>query len=175
MTKQFLILLLTIAHFKTEGQSSSKCNCKALVDVEYKKEIVVFDKPNGEVLKRIMHNIKEEDFLILTIRKDSLDYFYVDISYSIRENTNTRGWIKKTNAIGIYARNYSLGEKLNLYSRPNLTSKIISTIPEWTNQLYVITKCSQEWAYVKIKYKGQLKEGWLQPDEQCDNPYTTCN
>ena len=27
----------------------------------------------------------------------------------------------------------------------------------------------------KIKYKGKIKEGWLEPEMQCDNPYTTCN
>ena len=26
-----------------------------------------------------------------------------------------------------------------------------------------------------IDYNGQLKEGWLQPDKQSSDPYTTCN
>ncbi|MBK7689723.1 MAG: hypothetical protein IPJ31_00895 [Bacteroidetes bacterium] len=169
------ILILFIACLTTHGQTSVICDCNALVDVEFKGEIVVFDKPAGRILKKNKHNLKEEDFVILTIEKEKSNYFYADISHAITQDQHSKGWIRKTNAIGIYLKNYSQGDQQILYTSPNLSSKINSTITEWTNQLFTITKCKKKWAYVKIKYKGHLKEGWLQPDKQCANPYTTCN
>ena len=175
MRRFFFISILTILASTTNAQTSSKCNCGALIDVDFKKEIVLYDKPNGKVLKTFQHNFKEEDFLILLIEKDSLGYFYVDISNALTPKGGKTGWLKKTKEIGTYARNYEPNDTLLLYSKPELVSKVQSIVPDWTNQLYTIKKCFDKWAYVRIKYKGQVKEGWLQPDKQCDNPYTTCN
>lgn len=167
----FLFSLLT----KSFGQTKSSCNCRAMIDINYKNEVSIFDKPNGKIIQKLKHNFEEEDYLTLTILKDSADYYKVNISYSIKENSNLIGWLKKSNNIGTFAKNYSPKEKLNLYTKPNKKSKIKSIIPNWTNQLYIIKKCDEKWVYVKIKYKGVAKEGWLEPEKQCDNPYTTCN
>ena len=175
MKHYLIILLLTLVIIKTKGQNSSKCNCEALVDFNYKGQIIVYYKPNGHSIKSLQHNFKGEDYLVLTINNDSLNFFYVDISYALTENSNTMGWIKKINAIGTYTSNYSPSDTLFLYSKPDLKSKVQSIIPDWTNQLYTISKCFGKWVYVKIKYKGQLKQGWLEPGKQCSNPYTTCS
>jgi hypothetical protein len=168
-------ILLFLYFQNTNVQILSECNCGALIDVEFKDRIVVYDKPNGLIIKKIQHNFDKEDFLILTIDKDTTDYFHVMISYSLTEKKGMEGWIKKGKSIGVFAKNYSNPQILNLYLKPSLKSKVKSIIPKWVNQFYVIEKCSGKWVYVKIQYKCQSKEGWLQPDKQCDNPYTTCN
>jgi hypothetical protein len=175
MIKPVLILLIIVPFVKTSAQTSSICNCQALVDIEFKNEIIVYDKPNGQVIKKLRQYFNDEDYLLLTIDKEAVNYFHVDLSYAINENNSTRGWIKKSSAIGTYATNYSPNDTLSLYSRPDLKSKVLSTIPGWTSRLYEITKCGNDWVYVKTVYKGQVKHGWLQPDKQCSNPYTTCN
>lgn len=109
------------------------------------------------------------------VREDTFVNFGLFKLRNIPEKNSVKGWIKKSKLIGVFAKNYSIPQRLNLYVKPSLKSKVNSIIPKWVNQLYIIEKCSSKWAYVKIKYKGQIKEGWLQPDKQCDNPYTTCN
>ncbi len=111
----------------------------------------------------------------MSIDNDSLDFLHVIIGFALTEDSYISGWVKKSKAIGTYARNYRSDETLYLYSKADTKSKIFSTIPDWTNQLYTIEKCYKEWVFVSIKYKGKIKKGWLQPDKQCENPYTTCN
>jgi hypothetical protein len=175
MTHFTFISLLTILVCQANAQSSTKCNCGAIVDIDFKGKIIVYDRPNGRVVKAFQQDFEKEDYLILTIEKDSVDYFYVDISNALTPKDGKRGWIKKIKEIGTYARNYQQNDTLILYSNSSLKSTPQSVVPDWTNELYTIVKCSKNWTYVRIKYKGQLKEGWLQPDKQCDNPYTTCN
>ena len=43
MTRQLIIFILTVMSFKVLGQTKTKCNCGALVDTEYKGDILVFD------------------------------------------------------------------------------------------------------------------------------------
>ena len=175
MTRFIFITLLTVFISKTSAQTSTQCNCGAIVDVDFHCKVVVYDKPDGKIVKSLRHDFQKEDYLILTIDKDSLHFFHVDISNALTPESGKTGWIIKTKEIGTYARNYQQNDTLRLYSKPELTSKVQSIIPDWTNELYTITRCFKNWAYVRIKYNGQLKEGWLQPDKQCYNPYTTCN
>ena len=32
-----------------------------------------------------------------------------------------------------------------------------------------------EWLKIRFKYKGAFHIGWLPPEMQCANPYTTCS
>jgi len=175
MTRFKFIVLLTILISKVNAQTVTKCNCGAIVDVDFKGKIVVYDEPNGRVIKNFQQDFEKKDYLVLTIDKDSLGYFHVDIYNALTPENGKIGWVKKQKQIGTYVRNYQPNDTLLLCSRPDLKAQVQSVLPDWTNELYVIAKCFRDWAYVRIKYKGQIKEGWLQPDKQCDNPYTTCN
>ena len=31
------------------------------------------------------------------------------------------------------------------------------------------------WVKVRLEYGGRIYEGLISPEDQCDNPYTTCN
>ena len=84
------------------------------------------------------------------------------------------GWIKKSEPIGIYGRNYG-DTPLNLYTKPDKKSIVKTTINEWYNDSYRVLKCKNNWMYVKLKIRGEVHEGWLEPNMQCANQYTTCN
>lgn len=144
--KPFCSLLFLILTSATKAQSSKECNCSALIDVDYKGYIVIYDRPNGKVIKKLNHNFKNEDFLVLTIRKEVFNFLKVEIFYSLTENNHVIGWIKKNKAVGVYARNYDDKYPLFLYSKPDSKSKVLSVIPTWTNQLYTISKCFKKWA-----------------------------
>lgn len=172
---RYLLLLLPPFLLATHAnaQPASKCNCNGLVNVEFKGKINVYNKPNGKIIKTYNHDFKNESFLIFTIDKDSAGYFLVEIENALSSNKSGKGWVKKSNELGVYARNYS--NPLSLYSKPSLKSPLKSVIADWNNGLYVISRCSGKWAYVRLMDKGQMKEGWMEPNMQCANPYTTCN
>jgi hypothetical protein len=174
MTRIFLTLLFFVNFQNSFGQISQTCSCEAIIDVKYKGDILLFKNPKGQESKKLRHNLKEEDFLVLTIKKDSADYFLVDISYAIDDKKSFKGWIAKSDKIGTFAKNYSPGT-LKLFSNPDSKSKVKTIVPEWTPLLYTITKCSGNWVFVKISFKGEKFAGWLSPDKQCANPYSTCN
>jgi hypothetical protein len=174
MLRYVFIAVLTTCISKAVAQSHP-CNCGAVVDPDFKGKLLVYERPHGNMIKGFQHNFRGEGYLILSILKDSSEHFFVDVSTAIESDVGKTGWIKKSILIGTYARNYSPGELLHLYSKPTTSSKVRSIVPDWYQELYTIIKCSGEWAYVRIRYKGEVKEGWLQPDLQCANPYTTCN
>jgi len=153
---------------------SSKTVCDILIDPEYKGSIPVFDSPGGKSFKMIKQDFKNEDYLVFSILNQTSGFFYGTLTYSISGKA-VKGWVKKATYIGTYARNYAPGTKLNLYLNPTEKSGINSIVPDWTNKLYEVTSFDKDWVYVKIVYNGKLKQGWLAPDMQCSNPYTTCN
>jgi hypothetical protein len=77
MTPLTLIGLLTFIVCQANAQTSAKCNCGAIVDVNFKGKIVVYDKPNGRAIKTFRQKFKKEDYLVLTINRDSSEYFHV--------------------------------------------------------------------------------------------------
>jgi SH3-like domain-containing protein len=152
-------------------QSTLTCNCDVLIDTEYKGDIELYDKPNGTVIKIMKHNFKDEDLLIATLEQDSSDYFLAHVRYAISGN-DSRGWLKKSEHIGVYGRNYDTS--LILYASPGETSKVNATI-SWDPQLYKVERCSGKWLLVSLRFGNKKKKGWLSPEMQCANPYSTCN
>ena len=169
MKKNLLILLLLIKTSFCYSQQTNTCSCEGLVNTDYKNSIVIYDKPFGQIKHSIKQDFKNEDYLTFIIDKDSANFFHLTFSYSLKDITFT-GWTTKANYLGTFSRVYN--DTLNLFSRPNLTSKIKSRIATWTNALLPITSCKDKWVYIKL---NKDFEGWLQHKDQCANPYTTCN
>ncbi|MPM49013.1 hypothetical protein SDC9_95741 [bioreactor metagenome] len=97
---------------------------------------------------------------------------YVSASKILHDTIPKIGWIE-TKYLGIYATDWT---NVKLYSHPNINSKVKSIIirPEWYP--FNILKCKGNWLYVSyLDGDGVIKEGWLPPDNQCSNPYSTCN
>lgn len=145
----------------------------AVINFEYTKRIIVKDSKGNE-LGFLQNNEETEDYISLKVKKDSLQSFYVEAITEIA-GTNIEGWIKKADYIGTYARNYEEGQFLNLYEKPSEKSTIISTVKEWIPDLYTITKFRDDWVFINIEYEGNKYSGWLEPEMQCPNSYTTCN
>jgi len=121
-----------------------------------------------------MHNnLKEQDYIMLKIvgRNDSM--FEVEASYAIA-GFIANGWINKCNKeIGVYSRAYS--GNLNLYKYPEIKTEIQCTIKEYTTDLLHIKDCQNNWLLIDTKIDGNTYEGWIEPNMQCANPYSTCN
>ena len=172
--KYSVLYFLFFVYFTSFAQVREKA-CNVLIDPEYKGDIAVYVKPFGKLDKIIKQDFKNEDYLVFNILNQDSEYFYGTLTYSI-SGKHVNGWIKKAKYIGTYGRNYGgTRVRLNLYAKSTSKSLIKNIVPEWTNQLYQVTDFNKDWVYVKINYKGTIKEGWLSPDMQCANPYTTCN
>ena len=168
-----LILTIVLLIFSIENNAQT-INCDLLIDPEYKGVVLVYDKPSGNETISVKHDFINQDFLTLTVIKETQDYFYGILQFAISER-KTKGWLRKSKYIGTFARNYHPKFALKLYSNPSYKSKLNSIVPTWTNQIYQVTSINKDWVYVKLNYKGKLKQGWLSPDMQCPNPYSTCN
>lgn len=165
LTITFVFLQLYI-----NAQSLNKCNCQAFIDLNFKNEIIVYDKPNGITIKKLKHDFKNEDYLTLDIHNDTVGFFQIDISNAIK-GKYYHGWIKKSNLINVYTR----FDKTALFSNPDIKSKINFIIPQQTNEVFIIENCKDKWVYGRIKYNGRFIKGWLQYSDQCPAIYTTCN
>ena len=46
---------------------------------------------------------------------------------------------------------------------------------EYNPNMYEVSDFDGKWLKIKTEVKGQKYEGWMPPDEQCSNVYSTCN
>ena len=157
-----------------ENEPISKCSCEGLVDWQKDMKVKLFDKPNGQIIDTLTHDIPGENFLTFTILDSETEFFKVKIGRVIEGQQKT-GWIEKEEYLGTYARNYSDNDTLFLFTKPDLKSKPTDTISEYYTELYTITDCEGKWAKVTMKTLNKEFKGWIEPEMQCSSPYTTCN
>ncbi|QDH80698.1 hypothetical protein FKX85_17285 [Echinicola soli] len=165
-----IIFLLTFISCQSQN-----CDCEGFIDWESDKIINIYSDSNGKTKIAELHNdLINDDFLIFRILESNKNYFKVEIGRAMTENRIT-GWIKKIKEIVVDDRNYSDSQTLNLYTEPNLESKIKNKITEYSTEHYTIKNCKGKWIYAHQVKDGEVIEGWLEPSMQCPNPYTTCN
>lgn len=87
--------------------------------------------------------------------------------------SDKHGWIHIGEHIGIYSRAYTV--PLKLYVEPNDTSKVQSIIEEYDPGLYTVIDCKNDWLKVRRVLHGRIYVGWMAPEMQCPNPYSTCS
>lgn len=141
------------------------------MDIDYEGEKNLYDTPGGSVIKILKHNLEDEDYIGFKIisRNDSM--FYVEAYYSIK-GFIAKGWIKKDKYLGIYARSYDTN--LKLYKEPGVNSEILAS-EEYNPCMYQVIDSSGGWLKIKAKIKNKTYEGWISPDMQCANVYSTCS
>jgi len=129
------------------------------------EKLDIYNEPvSGKVLKKI--DPDEEAGYIVHIIGVENDFFKV--SFEDLELKNV--WVKK-GTLGLVTRNYD-NQKLNLYDKPSIDSSTSSVLEK--EQIVRVLDACNKWAYVETISEGDVKRGWLQPDMQCGNPYTTC-
>jgi hypothetical protein len=165
------LLLLPVSLF---AQSAGSCHCNALIDIKYDGYVELLKTPGGAVLNKLKHNKEQEDYLTLTIDKEAGNYFHATAIYAM-SNKKYYGWVKKSSVIGTYDRNYSNTDLL-LFKSPLKNAAVSSRIPPHSNLFFSIVHCNRSnWVYVSNTSKEKTVTGWLAPDMQCANHYTTCN
>ena len=172
--KNILILLVLMVglHHTYAQHKPCRCNNAGALLIPQGEKVPLYKKSDGKTIKWIIENDTiTEDYCSLTIKKIQGDFALIS-AWKPLANIRSEGWIP-LKYLGIRPAVYS-GE-LYLYEKPDRNSKINSTIidPEWA--YYQILDCCDKWLYVVFSDKGVVYEGWMDPKDQCDNPYSTCN
>lgn len=127
--------------------------------------LIIYKTPDGEILKEVGPD--EEAGWIVEIKGLKGDYFKVDIpDLEIKD-----AWVSK-GSISVNTRNYD-GQKITLYESPAKSSSETGYLTK--EQTVRVWDACNNWVYIEGKDEiGNLIKGWLEPEMQCGNPYTTC-
>ncbi len=104
-------------------------------------------------------------------KNDSM--FYITAYSSLDNTLITKGWIYKNNHIGIYSSTYN--RNFILYKIPYNEKEIIAIDKKYNPNMYEVIDFEGKWLKIKAKINGKKYEGWIPPEEQCCNVYSTCN
>lgn len=155
------------------AQNDLKCNACVFLNIDFKGAKPLFDKPCGKTIKYLKHKLKDENYVTLRILNKNDSMFYVKAEYAIDGELIANGWIRKDMNIGIFSRAYN--NPLKLYSTPDKASKVNCIINDYNPEMYVVIDCIGEWLKVKIVLHRKKFIGWMSPDMQCCNVYSTCS
>lgn len=170
--RYILITLIFIPHilFGQNKPKNETCRCSVILFEKQRK--VPISNNNGEVICYIMNDTITEDYFGISIMKIKNNRAYVSASATLYDTLPKIGWIQ-TKYLGIYPNKFS---KINLYSKPDTKSLVRSTIIKPEYYPFNILDCKGAWLYVSYyDVDRKKKDGWLAPDDQCSNPYSTCN
>ena len=142
-----------------------------LLDVDYSGVILMYQSLDENSVIELQHDFEEEDFITFDIISKNDSMYYVEANYEINGFIG-KGWIRRNVPIKIYVRNYS--QSLNLYSFPQKDSPVQCEIKEYLPAMFDVLDYDGYWLKVKINFKDRECEGFLSPDMQCCNPYSTC-
>lgn len=85
------------------------------------------------------------------------------------------GKILSSTPIRIFSRAYDAEvNPLKLYKEPSYASQYISEFNYHAEELKVIG-FSKKWLYIEIVINNKIHRGWISPDMQCANIYSTCS
>ena len=183
----FIAVLLSCANKVTQDKEISEEDmtnqselyenvATVFLDIDFTGEIYVYDKPDGKIIKTLKNNIEETNFVMLDLLQKNDSMFYIIAYNSLEEDTITRGWIMKSHHLGIYSRMYTPEiDPLILYEMPNDTLQIVVKDTVYNPEMYEVVDFEGKWLKVKTKINGKNYEGWLSPEMQCSNVYSTCS
>lgn len=169
----FTIFLLLTIDVYPQGKVD-KCNTSIFLDPDYSGEISLYDRPDGNVTNIVKNDISKENYILFDILLSNDSLFYVSAYYSIDNmDIPIKGWIKKNIHLGVYSRAYN--KSLFLYTRPSKDSIYIYIEKEYNPNMYVVLDCIDKWLKVRTVTEKETYEGWIPPEMQCSNVYSTCN
>jgi len=155
------------------GQNKSKknvCVCSVILAQKQIKVPVLDNK--GDTTCFIMNDTITEDYFGINIIKVKHNRALISAYATLYDTIAKIGWIQ-IKFLGIYPSKFT---PINLYCKPDIRSKVKSTIVKPEYYPFNILDCKGKWlrvSYYDVDKKKKI--GWLSPEDQCSNPYSTCN
>lgn len=183
-----IFALVSCSNQKPARQSDNMCQTVSLqfrkdtvhristifLDPEFAGTVDVFEEPNGRIIKSVQNNIEDDDIVMFDLLQKT-DSMYYTIAYSgIDDRILVKGWIYKKNHLGIYSSAYG-DKRCSLYEIPSNKGRIIITEKEYNPNMYQVLDVDGKWLKVQVENGGRMYVGWMPPDMQCANPYSTCS
>ena len=143
------------------------------LNIEFSGTVAVYDIPHGKIIKYVQNDIEEEDFVMFDLLQKQDSMYYV-IAYSgLTNRILAKGWISKNNHLDIYFSAYD--SDLIVYKNANDRGVKMFSDKEHLFKDIEVLDFENNWLKIKFNYKGRSYNGWLPPEMQCANPYTTCS
>jgi hypothetical protein len=140
------------------------------LDCEYWGEIHIYGQPNGRIIETVKNDSISEDNVMFRLLKKTNDMFYVTAYWALSNEIIGRGWIPINNHLGIFSSTY---DSLTIYKKPNKSRILMKD--EYNANMYEVVDFQGRWLKIRIRKKGKVYEGWIPPEEQCNNVYSTCS
>lgn len=162
----------------TEVDSIQSCldyeeKTKVFLNIDYFDEIMIYDHPQGNVIKKVKNDSIREEFVIFGLLDKIDSMFYIVAYSSLTEEIITKGWIQKKSHLGIFSSVYQ--GNMVLHKCPDRSSEVLVEVEEYSPDSYEVTDFCDNWLKIQVKENGKSIEGWIPPEEQCCNVYSTCN
>ncbi len=139
------------------------CSCEALLKSNGIHNAYAKKTNQSEVLYEIHNDTIIENYFTLVIIQIQDNWAKVS-AFSPNKEIKEKGWVQLSR-IGILPAEYPV-----LYNEPDDKSEF-KKVKNYNWNYLEILDCKGKW--LKVKFENNV--GWLPPNNQCANPYTTCN
>lgn len=168
--RNLLLILFLLGLFGCRQKKEQPIGNVLLVPMQVHVPLYQNEKEN--IVDSIFNDTVQENYALIGIYQIKKNMAKVKVTFSMDSVTIKDGWID-TKYLGIHLAHYSDTVKIMLH--PCLDSKISFEIknPQW-EEFYIVKDACKNWLYIQSIDSSQ-NYGWLAPEYQCDNPYTSCN
>ncbi|MFA5473443.1 MAG: lysozyme inhibitor LprI family protein [Aminobacteriaceae bacterium] len=146
--------------------SEGTCDFGAYIIDPDPKGANVRDAPNGKLVRTLPWQPDDPALIMVTVTGFKGKWLSVVL------HDGTKGWIF-SELVGMSLRNYAPGAVAVLRTRPEENAPAVGDI--FGDEEVTVLGGEGKWALVQYRHpRGHVLTGWLEPEKQCDNPYTTC-
>lgn len=142
------------------------------LDYNFIENITVFDSI-GQVIKTIKNDIDNENVVTFQLLEKNDSMFHVIAYWSLDQKFLVDGWIYRKNRLRIFSASYN--QDFILYEVPYTRENIVVTQKEYNPQMYEVVDFEGNWLKIRTKIENRIYQGWIPPEMQCSNIYSTCN
>lgn len=143
------------------------------LDYDFLGEVCVFDEASSCKGRTVRNDIERENVVMFDLLAKNDSLFYVIAYWALDNEIIAKGWIRKESHLGVFSAAYD--KTFVLYEEPNRRSKVVLEDEEYNSDIYEVTDFEGKWLKINAKIRGQVYSGWMPPELQCSNVYSTCN
>lgn len=129
----------------------------------------IYNSPNGVIMDSIVNKPTNDELYVMEIFECKNDWFFVDACLPLSDSISYRGWIRYPD-VGIYMKDF---HNVKIYDHPSYDSSVKLELENAEWGPYVVIGVKGMWVQIELDHRGLKVVGWLPPENQSSNPYTT--
>jgi hypothetical protein len=169
MNKSIIFILAIFLFFgNSESFSKNRSKVRAILIVKDTLGTVVYGTPSGKISGRIKACFDCEGKMSLQLIDAQPKWLKL-----LWDSTKV-GWVPTNSVVvGVYTKR-PINGKICIFSNSSKNSAVKAELPN-TDQFAQILSIRNDWVLVKVRdINNKWVQGWLPPDCQCPEPYTSC-